>query len=162
MGLKTDLFSFQDVLSTEEWALAMISRPVLAVIMLFPIKESTEQYRILENIEKKDQFLSSGIYFMKQTVGNACGTVGILHAIANGRPTCEIRSDSYLDKFYTRTAQMSPDEIAQYLESDEEIEETHGAAATEGQSEQLDGDVDTHFVCFRSQIMNNQKQWLCR
>jgi len=29
------------------------------------------------------QELSQNVYFMKQTVGNACGTIGILHAIGN-------------------------------------------------------------------------------
>ena len=26
---------------------------------------------------------SDKVYFMKQTVGNACGTIGLLHAIGN-------------------------------------------------------------------------------
>lgn len=30
---------FHDVLSTEDWAFAMVPSPVLAVLMLFPIKE---------------------------------------------------------------------------------------------------------------------------
>lgn len=29
------------------------------------------------------QEFSGGPYFMKQTVGNACGTVGLLHAVGN-------------------------------------------------------------------------------
>ena len=29
------------------------------------------------------QEASSSVYFMKQTVGNACGTIGLLHAIGN-------------------------------------------------------------------------------
>lgn len=26
---------------------------------------------------------STGVFFMKQTVGNACGTIGLLHAVGN-------------------------------------------------------------------------------
>lgn len=29
-------------------------------------------------------------YFMKQTVGNACGTIGVLHAVANNMDTLSI------------------------------------------------------------------------
>jgi ubiquitin carboxyl-terminal hydrolase L3 len=29
------------------------------------------------------QDLSKRVYFTKQTVGNACGTVGVIHAIGN-------------------------------------------------------------------------------
>lgn len=29
------------------------------------------------------QEITSGVYFMKQTVGNACGTIGLLHAVGN-------------------------------------------------------------------------------
>ena len=25
----------------------------------------------------------AGVFFMKQTIGNACGTIGIIHSIAN-------------------------------------------------------------------------------
>jgi ubiquitin carboxyl-terminal hydrolase L3 len=27
--------------------------------------------------------VSEKVYFMKQTVGNACGTIGLLHAVGN-------------------------------------------------------------------------------
>ena len=43
--------------------------------------------------------------------------------------------------------------ISAYLESDEEVGEIHSSAATEGQSDAIldNENVDTHFVCFRSQ-----------
>ncbi len=151
MGLDISKYSFQDVYSTEDWALEMVSRPVVSVIMLYPIKEKTEKYSADEQakIDKDGQIVSDNTYFMKQTVGNACGTVGILHAIGNARESLTIAKDSYLDKFFSNTDTMEADEIADYLEADDEIEEVHETAAAEGQSEQPDEDVDTHFVCFR-------------
>ena len=150
LGVNTDKFCFQDVLSTEEWDLEMIPQPVVAVIMLFPIKESTECHRALESerILSNGQYVDPAVYFMKQTVGNACGTVGILHAVANALPFVEISPDSFLSKFYSQTSSLTPDEIAAYLEQDNEIEEHHVIAASEGQSAQ-EGDPDTHFICFR-------------
>jgi uncharacterized protein (DUF2345 family) len=40
------------------------------------------------------------------------------------------------------------DERAECLEEDEELEESHGDAATEGQTEAVDEAVDTHFIAF--------------
>lgn len=34
-------------------------------------------------IEKDGQTVSSTVYFTRQTIGNACGTIGLLHAIGN-------------------------------------------------------------------------------
>ncbi len=38
LGFPTDQFRFIDVLSTEDWALDMVPSPVIALLMLFPIK----------------------------------------------------------------------------------------------------------------------------
>jgi ubiquitin carboxyl-terminal hydrolase L3 len=35
IGLKTELFSFQELLSLEEWGLEMIPKPVLGIMMLY-------------------------------------------------------------------------------------------------------------------------------
>ena len=58
---------------------------------------------------------------MKQTVGNACGTVGILHAILNARasPLTSIQPSSFIANFATQTADMTPDERAQFLHNDD-------------------------------------------
>ena len=154
MGLDVSKISFHDVMSTEEWALGMIPRPVLAVIMLFPIKPSTEEHRReeTERIRTNGQICSEQCYYMKQTVGNACGTVGILHALGNvqSHPLYHVTDGTYLQEFYATTANMTPDEIAAYLEADDKIEEIHASAAEEGQTDAPapDEDVDTHFVCF--------------
>lgn len=120
--------------------------------MLFPIKAATEAHRAAERqrIETEGQTLSPRCYYMKQTVGNACGTVGLLHCVANAKDSLTFQPESFIDKFIRTTASMSPDERASYLEENEEIEETHEAAASEGQSTQVAvaEDVDTHFVCF--------------
>lgn len=154
LGLNTESYSFHDVFSTEDWALEMVPRPVLGLLMLFPISQGSEEHRKEEEqeIKTKGQVVSEKVYYMKQTIGNACGTVGLLHAVGNISSTYPdaIRPGTYLDKFYSTTTTMSPDSIAEYLEDDEELEETHVEAADEGQSEQVEdaNDVDNHFICF--------------
>jgi Ubiquitin carboxyl-terminal hydrolase, family 1 len=40
------------------------------------------------------------VYFLKQTVGNACGTIGILHAIGNATSEINLgKSDNLLISF---------------------------------------------------------------
>lgn len=34
-------------------------------------------------LKTKGQEISPNVYFMKQTIGNACGTIGLIHAVAN-------------------------------------------------------------------------------
>ncbi|KAF0695433.1 Aste57867_13782 [Aphanomyces stellatus] len=154
MGIPDDSdFAFCDVYSTEDWAMDMVLRPVLAVVMLFPIKDASESYAKEERarIENEGQVVSDNVYYMKQTVGNACGTVGILHALGNARHVLPPRPDSFLATFFAKTQDKTPEEMAAILEADDELEETHASAAQAGQSEQLehvDDPINTHFVCF--------------
>ena len=38
-----------------------------------------------EKLKAEGWATPTGVYFMRQTIGNACGTIGALHAIANNR-----------------------------------------------------------------------------
>ena len=42
-----------------------------------------ESYFKKQEAEKQSEAVSSSVYFMKQTVGNACGTIALIHAVAN-------------------------------------------------------------------------------
>lgn len=152
MGLDPNEYSFYDVLSTEDWALEMIPTPVLGVLMLFPIKPVSEDHRLSEKakIECEGQIVSENLFYMTQTVGNACGTVGLLHCLMNARSHLTLPPGCYLDTFEKKTAELTVEERAKFLEEDDEIEATHSAVADLGQSEQIpiDEDVNSHFVCF--------------
>lgn len=149
LGLDTSSFSFQDVLSIEDWALEMLPRPVVGILLLFPISSSSEAHRRLE--EEIPQTVSENVYYMKQTVGNACGTVGILHCIANSFPHgTSVATDSYVERMMKDTAGMNPAERAEWLEQDEEIDAAQEIATAEGQSAQIshEEEVNSHFICF--------------
>lgn len=38
-----------------------------------------------EKLKDQPQQVSPDIYFIKQTIGNACGTIGLIHAVANNK-----------------------------------------------------------------------------
>jgi ubiquitin carboxyl-terminal hydrolase L3 len=164
LGLEKNVLSFCDILSTEEWALDMVPRPVHAVVMVYPIKDESEarSKSQRERIEKDGQTVAEGLYYMKQTVPNACGTVAILHAIGNLPKDLfdvVVTKDSFLEKFFSDTKgdlteaassqKMDPDAIAKYLEEDKAIDSLHGAASAQGQSEVPPENLtNNHFVCF--------------
>jgi len=153
LGFPTDKFQFHDVMATEEWALAMIPRPVKAVLMLYPIKDAGETYRHEEadRIREAGQTVDPKLYYSKQTIGNACGTIGILHAVANLSTytggEVALAPDSFFDKFVKATLEATPEERAEALEKDDSIDESHAAVAQQGQSEVVD-DTYNHFIAF--------------
>ncbi|KAM7525501.1 hypothetical protein LguiA_015403 [Lonicera macranthoides] len=134
-----------DVYGLDDELLEMVPKPVLAVLFLYPLTAESEEERKQQNSIKTDPI--KGVYFMKQTVGNACGTIGLLHAIGNVTSEIKLQEGSFLDKFYKSTASMDPQERATYLENDREMEVAHSVAATAGETEASDN-VDTHFICF--------------
>lgn len=148
IGLSKD-WAFTDVYSLE--LLDMVPQPCCAFILLFPITENYEKYCLEEKsrIEQNPQQLSDKVYFMKQTIGNACGTIGLLHSIANNRHRQGfVMEDSILKTFLDTTDKLSPEKRGETLERDEGICEAHGTSANEGQSQAIGADekLDLHFV----------------
>ena len=90
---------------------------------------------------------------MKQTINNACGTIGIMHILGNcvyseGIP---LQEDSYLERFLSNSLSMSPEERGAELENGNNsdiIEIAHKLAASSGQSRVPDANekVSLHFV----------------
>jgi Ubiquitin carboxyl-terminal hydrolase, family 1 len=119
--------------------LAMVPKLVKAVLMLFPITDATEAAKDAEEerVKANGQTVAPGLWYSRQTVSNACGTVAMLHAYANN-PDVEPAAGSFLGRFLEATKDMTPDERARFLEHPEEgepdIEEAHQEAAQEGQS----------------------------
>ncbi|XP_040989407.1 ubiquitin carboxyl-terminal hydrolase 3-like [Juglans microcarpa x Juglans regia] len=145
LGLLEDEAECFDVYGLDLELLEMVPKPVLAVLFLYPLTSKSEEERLLQANENKET--SSKVYFMKQTVGNACGTIGLLHAVGNITSEIKLLEGSFLDRFFKTTATMDPLERASFLENDREMEVAHSVAATAGETEASDN-VDTHFICF--------------
>lgn len=151
LGMKPT-WQFGDVYGLDPELLNMVPRPVCAVLLLFPITEKYEAFKQEEEdkLKTQKQDISSDVYFIKQTIGNACGTIGIIHAVANNLKHLEFNSDSALKKFIEKTSKMSAEERAAFLEKDESIRVTHESSAQEGQTEAPSADerVNLHFISF--------------
>jgi ubiquitin carboxyl-terminal hydrolase L3 len=148
LGFKADLYEFVDVFSAEDWALEMIPKPVIAVLFLYPLTAPQLSYEKSNQVAVEDD---KACWFIKQRIGNACGTIGLLHAILNApSPINEFEDDSWLETFQMATLDKDPLEKAEILESDSKIASLHEAATSSEQNQtsrgQLDDDVITHFV----------------
>ncbi|KAL0727663.1 hypothetical protein Bca4012_023756 [Brassica carinata] len=156
LGLAPDAAECNDVFGLDDELLEMVPKPVLAVLFLYPITKKSEEERIEQDKEIKEKVHSEKVYFMKQTVGNACGTIGLLHAIGNITSEIKLSEGSFLDNFFKSTANMTPMERARFLENDSQIEDAHSVAVTAGEtpvnfpppiSLNATDDADTHFIC---------------
>eukprot|EP00794_Sanderia_malayensis_P006832 gene6832-7600_t len=150
LGVGTN-WQFFDVFGLDSELLCMVPQPCCALLLLFPISENYKKFKEIEHNEivAKGQTLSGNVYFMKQTVGNACGTVGIIHAIANNTEQIQL-GDGFFKSFLETTKAMTPNERAEALESDEGISSAHEDSAKEGQTDAPtpDTEVNLHFIAF--------------
>jgi ubiquitin carboxyl-terminal hydrolase L3 len=148
LGVEGD-YEFTDVFGLDDDLLLMVPQPVLAILLLYPITKENESahFKKDQEIATNGQTLSNDVYFLKQTVGNACGTVGIIHAIANNKDKFTLKDDAFFKEFLTSTGTQSADERAKALEQNEKVEVAHGSSAQEG-VQSFDMDTNLHFVCF--------------
>lgn len=87
LGLSTSL-GFQDVFSIDDAdLLAFVPRPAYALLLIFPVSETYEKFRRQEDKNKGDYDGAGAgepVVWYKQTIGNACGLIGLLHGVSNG------------------------------------------------------------------------------
>ncbi|KAI6657397.1 Ubiquitin carboxyl-terminal hydrolase isozyme L3 [Oopsacas minuta] len=150
--LGVENMQFTDVYGLDPELLGMVPSPCCSLILLFPVTEKYEEFRILEEEKyKKDpQSIPASTYYMKQTISNACGTVAIIHCIANSMDDQLVLKEGPLRKLILESKGMTPLEKGKKLETCQELSEAHQAAGEEGQSSvPSPGDrVDLHFVAF--------------
>jgi Ubiquitin carboxyl-terminal hydrolase, family 1 len=86
LALALALFPRKDAWGLDETMLSFQPQPVLAVIFLFPTSKCCRDKSA--NVVKSDD-----VWFMKQLVGNACGTVAVVHALANNRDAITLKGE---------------------------------------------------------------------
>ena len=152
LGYDTSLFEICDVFSTEDWALDMIPQPTAAVLMLYPL---TDKQTSSESDDVVDlEAMQDKVWFVKQRIGNACGTIGLLHALLNAPEAIRIFSqDSWLESFSQDTPiPLSPEAKAERLEGDSKIAKMHDDATSSESNATNRGNLEdkvlTHFVAF--------------
>ncbi|CAN8066677.1 unnamed protein product [Agarophyton chilense] len=147
LGL-SPLLSFFDVWSLD--LLDMVPSPQYAVILLFPLTDKivAAEAKATSSFETDS---SKQPFFCKQTIGNACGTIAVLHAALNTTSDAfPLRENSFLDNFLKTTKEMDSSQRATKLQEDDSLDSIHEEFAQQGQTSAPSADekVEVHFICF--------------
>lgn len=104
----------------------------------------------------KDDYDGSGpsepVLWFKQTIGHACGSIGMLHCVLNGAARSTVLPGSTLDKIFTEADPLKMIERAAVLENCQALEDAHQSAAAIGDTIAPDiwaaDKLGQHFVAF--------------
>ncbi|KAF1955717.1 cysteine proteinase [Byssothecium circinans] len=153
LGLSKRL-AFHDVFSIDEpELLAFVPRPAYALLLIFPVSDTYEKFRVQED-KDRPEYEGHGpdeeVIWYKQTIGNACGLIGLLHGVSNGAARSHIEPNSGLSKLLNDAIPLKPAERAGLLYESQALETAHQSAAAGGDTAAPSADdaVDLHYVCF--------------
>ena len=135
-----------DVLGFDEELLQMVEGKVEGILLCYPVKDGTAT-EVDEEAKKK-------LYFMRQTIRNACATMALIHLLANQCSDDDFEPTSSVKAFIKESKQLEPEVKADKFESCETIATAHEKASVEGQTEApaASESVEYHFI---SIIHNN-------
>jgi ubiquitin carboxyl-terminal hydrolase L3 len=153
LGLSPSL-SFQDVYSlTEPDLLALIPRPCHAILFLWPgtdisAKDFAREEAAMPAYEGSGE--DEPIIWFPQTIGHACGMIGLLHCMINGSAAKHLVEGSFADRLIKEAVPLKSKERADLLYNSEELERFHKEAAQTGDSRAptIDEDVLYAFTAF--------------
>lgn len=144
-------WSIVDVMGLDPDMLSWVPRPVLAVLLLFPCSDAYEQHKQKEETEilSKGQEVSNNIFYMKQNLSNACGTIALVHIVANNVDKIQLL-DGHMKNFLAAAKDIDPVARGALLEKTESIINAHKELAQEGQTNMPSAEdpVNHHFIAF--------------
>ncbi|KAH9904776.1 ubiquitin carboxyl-terminal hydrolase [Xylariomycetidae sp. FL2044] len=161
LGLSSEL-QFYDVYSLDEpELLAHIPRPALALLVIIPLTPAWDRSRQAEDADK-GPYTGFGpdepVIWFKQTIGHACGSIGLLHSAINGPAADFIKPGSDLAAIRSNAIPLDMTRRAQMLYDSEPFERAHKSVEMAGDSEaDPTGEREGgHFVSF---VKSDGKLW---
>ena len=153
LGISNKL-AFYDVYSIDEpELLAMVPRPCHALIFISP-GDIYHRVRANDKGSKELTYDGSGeeepVMWFKQTIGNTCGLIALLHSVSNGPAKEFITKDSLLDNLLKDCLPAKPMARADVLYNSQELEDAHMASASMGDTSAPEArePVGYHFIAF--------------
>eukprot|EP00467_Chlorarachnion_reptans_P025402 CAMPEP_0114506358 /NCGR_PEP_ID=MMETSP0109-20121206/11385_1 /TAXON_ID=29199 /ORGANISM="Chlorarachnion reptans, Strain CCCM449" /LENGTH=732 /DNA_ID=CAMNT_0001684941 /DNA_START=785 /DNA_END=2980 /DNA_ORIENTATION=+ len=151
LGIDAKKWQFHDVFDLSPQGTMHIPTPILAVMLLFPLSEQSEKIRKEqeEKIKSSNTKPPTNVYHVKQTVGNACGTIALLHAVMNNVERMKPEEGKFFAKFLKETKEMNASERAAALGESKDLEEQHEVVAREGKTKATAREfANLHFIAF--------------
>lgn len=150
--------AFHDVYSlTEPSLLSLIPRPALALLVIIPLTPAWHASRIAEDSDKLD-YEGKGedepVVWFKQTIGDACGSIGLLHCLINGPARQFLAPNSTAAKIREQAIPLNMRDRAQMLYDNKDFEIAHQSVAAMGDTKPpVEEDrhgvhMGQHFVAF--------------
>lgn len=140
---------FHDVFGLDAELLMMVPQPAVAVLLLFPSDEmSAAKAAQLERLRGEGYAPEPGLFFMRQFVGNACGTIAAVHALCNNSFLVDPASD--LGAFLETNRPVDADARGVNLARAAFISAATSESAEGGQTAapEIGTDVNHHFIAF--------------
>lgn len=91
------------------------------------------------------------LFYTKQLIHNACGTIAIVHSVLNAKEVCaELDKSGVLSRYFEKTKSLPAEERGKVLEADTAFTEAHQELAQQGQTgvPSIDDKVNHHFIAF--------------
>lgn len=139
-----------DVIGLESDALSWVPRPVLAVVLLFPLSDEYEQHRCQQEFDIIDKGTQppNDVFHLKQVRSNVCGTIALVHSVANNTHNIEL-NDGLLKNYLNDAQGLDATAKGALLENSAQFLEAYkdlvSADVIEGQANEP---VNNHFVTF--------------
>ena len=123
----SEAYKLVDVYGLDSELLAFIPKPVKSLILLFPCSDKYEAHRKEqdEKLKQDPPAIPSNIFYMKQYIHNACGTIALVHAILNNVDDIHLKDDSVLKNFFEKAKLLTPEKRGKLLEQDAAFIGTH-------------------------------------
>ncbi|CAD7950408.1 unnamed protein product [Amoebophrya sp. A120] len=139
---------------------------VTALVLLYPIVDEEGEALMPTANRKRVKLSDDAPFFIWQgeDLGNACGTISIIHAVANCEQVAKtVKKKSALSEFLAKCKKMTPEERGSLLDQDEAIMEHVAEVACDAELNQTDWyklvedededpevdlDTDHHFITF--------------
>jgi len=139
-------WEFADCLGLDEELLSFVPQPCLALILIFPWNREGVAARDAAMAPKNCHEWPPELYYMEQRVGEACGTIAVIHAILNNAETVGLHEGPLFD-FLEKTRGLDKKARGIALAHCKAIADLHASHAEEGQTKAVES-TSYHFVCF--------------